>query len=203
VDNMSADFAVEMDHANNEHLSESNGLGHPTDLLHVFSTEILRLKRIIAGMGLDSSDGEDVLQDVSIRALKQQKSNSRIALLSREDSVKWLIKVTINRCLMEHRSRRTFRRHADEILKRRLETQKTSKAASEKVIVAEELEIVKESVQKLDDSLLAPMVLRYFCDMNSKEAGEILAISPSAVRSRLREARMILAKRLLERGVKP
>ena len=200
---MSADFAVEMDHANNEHLSESNGLGHPTDLLHVFSTEILRLKRIIAGMGLDSSDGEDVLQDVSIRALKQQKSNSRIALLSREDSVKWLIKVTINRCLMEHRSRRTFRRHADEILKRRLETQKTSKAASEKVIVAEELEIVKESVQKLDDSLLAPMVLRYFCDMNSKEAGEILAISPSAVRSRLREARMILAKRLLERGVEP
>ena len=200
---MSADFAVEMDHANNEHLSESNGLGHPTDLLHVFSTEILRLKRIIAGMGLDSSDGEDVLQDVSIRALKQQKSNSRIALLSREDSVKWLIKVTINRCLMEHRSRRTFRRHADEILKRRLETQKTSKAASEKVIVAEELEIVKESVQKLDDSLLAPMVLRYFCDMNSKEAGEILAISPSTIRSRLREARMILAKRLLERGVKP
>ena len=203
MDNMSADFAVEMDHANNEHLSESNGLGHPTDLLHVFSTEILRLKRIIAGMGLDSSDGEDVLQDVSIRALKQQKSNSRIALLSREDSVKWLIKVTINRCLMEHRSRRTFRRHADEILKRRLETQKTSKAASEKVIVAEELEIVKESVQKLDDSLLAPMVLRYFCDMNSKEAGEILAISPSTIRSRLREARMILAKRLLERGVKP
>jgi RNA polymerase sigma factor (sigma-70 family) len=200
---MSADFAVEMDHANNEHLSESNGLGHPTDLLHVFSTEILRLKRIIAGMGLDSSDGEDVLQDVSIRALKQQKSNSRIAMLSREDSVKWLIKVTINRCLMEHRSRRTFRRHADEILKRRLETQKTSKAASEKVIIAEELEIVKESLQKLDDSLLAPMVLRYFCDMNSKEAGEILAISPSAVRSRLREARMILAKRLLERGVKP
>ena len=203
MDNMSADFAVEMDHANNEHLSESNGLGHPTDLLHVFSTEILRLKRIIAGMGLDSSDGEDVLQDVSIRALKQQKSNSRIALLSREDSVKWLIKVTINRCLMEHRSRRTFRRHADEILKRRLETQKTSKAASEKIIVAEELEIVKESVQKLDDSLLAPMVLRYFCDMNSKEAGEILAISPSTIRSRLREARMILAKRLLERGVKP
>jgi RNA polymerase sigma factor (sigma-70 family) len=193
---MSADFAVEMDHANNERLSES-------DLLHVFSTEILRLKRIIAGMGLDSSDGEDVLQDVSIRALKQQKSNSRIALLSREDSVKWLIKVTINRCLMEHRSRRTFRRHADEILKRRLETHKTSKAASEKVIIAEELEIVKESLQKLDDSLLAPMVLRYFCDMNSKEAGEILAISPSAVRSRLREARMILAKRLLERGVEP
>jgi RNA polymerase sigma factor (sigma-70 family) len=193
---MSADFAVEMDHANNERLPESN-------LLEIFSSELPQLKRIIAGMGLSASDSEDILQDVSIRALNQQKNNPRIALLSRQDSVKWLIKVTINRCLMEHRSRRTFRRHADEILKRRLENHKTSKAVSEKVIVAEELEIVKESLQKLDDSLLAPMVLRYFCEMNSKEAGEILAISPSAVRSRLREARMILAKRLSERGVKP
>jgi RNA polymerase sigma factor (sigma-70 family) len=185
-----------MKHAASEPLPESN-------LLDIFSAELGYLKKIIASMGLGSSDGEDVLQDVSIRVLKQQKSNSRIALLSREDSVKWLIKVTINRCLMEHRSRRTFRRHADEILKRWQETQKISKAASEKVIVAEELKIVNESLQKLEDFLLAPMVLRYFCDLNSKEAGEILAISPSAVRSRLREARMILAKRLLERGVEP
>jgi RNA polymerase sigma factor (sigma-70 family) len=152
---------------------------------------------------LNASDGEDILQDVSIRVLKQQRSDSRTALLNREDSVKWLIKVTINRCLMEHRSRRTFRRHADEILKRRLETKTIPKAAVENVIVAEELEIVRESLQKLDDSLLAPTVLRYFCDLNSKEVGEILALSPSTVRSRLREARMILAKGLLERGVEP
>jgi RNA polymerase sigma factor (sigma-70 family) len=196
VNLIGVDFTIEMKHAASEPLPESN-------LLDIFSAELGYLKKIIASMGLGSSDGEDVLQDVSIRVLKQQKSNSRIALLSREDSVKWLIKVTINRCLMEHRSRRTFRRHADEILKRWQETQKISKAASEKVIVAEELKIVNESLQKLEDFLLAPMVLRYFCDLNSKEAGEILAISPSAVRSRLREARMILAKRLLERGVEP
>jgi RNA polymerase sigma factor (sigma-70 family) len=187
---------VEADHAAGELLPESS-------LMDVFSAEHGRLKRIIAGMGLSSSDGEDVLQDVSIRALKQCSAGSRTALLSREDSVKWLIKVTVNRCLMEHRSRRTFRRHAREILKRRLETQKTSKAAVEIVIIAEELEIVRESLQKLDDSMLAPMVLRYFCDLNSKEIGEILALSPSAVRSRLREARIIFAKGLLERGVEP
>ena len=104
---------------------------------------------------------------------------------------------------MEHRRRRTFRRHACEILKRRLETKKASKAPVENVIVAEELEIVCEILQKLDDSLLTPMVLRYFCELNSKEVGEILALSPSTVRSRLREARMILAKGLLERGVEP
>ena len=185
-----------MDHATNEPLPESN-------LLEVFSSEFWQLKRIIAGMGLSASDGEDVLQDVSIQALKQQKSSSQTALLRREDIVKWLIKVTVNRCLMEHRSRRTFGRHTGEILKRRLETQKTPRAAIDNIIIAEELEIVRESLQKLDDSLLAPMVLRYFCDMNSKEISEILTLSPSTIRSRLREARMILAKGLLERGIEP
>jgi len=196
VDEISADLTIELNHTAGELLSESS-------LMEVYSAELWRLKRIVAGMGLSASDGEDVLQDVSIRALKQQRGGLRTALLSREDNVKWLIKVTVNRCLMEHRRRRTFRRHAREILKRKLQTKKASKPAVENVIVAEELEIVRESLQKLDDSLLAPMVLRYFCDLNSKEAGEILALSPSTIRSRLREARMILAKGLLERGVEP
>jgi len=185
-----------MEHAASEALPESN-------LLDVFSAELWRLKRIIAGIGLNASDGEDVLQDVSIRVLKQQRRDSRTALLNREDSIKWLIKVTVNRCLMEHRRRRTFRRHAGEILKRRLQNKTASQPTDEKAILAEELEIVRKSLQKLDDSLLAPMVLRYFCGLNSKEVGEILALSPSTVRSRLREARMTLVKGLSERGIEP
>ena len=180
-----------MEHATSERIPESS-------LIDVFSAELGRLKRIIAGMGLNALDGEDILQDVSIKALKQTR-----ALDSPEDGIRWLIKDTVNRCLMEHRRRRTFRRHAGEILKRRLETKTASKPTDEKVIIAEELEIVRQSLQKLDELLLAPMVLRYFCDLNSKEVGEILALSPSTVRSRLREARMILAKGLLERGVEP
>ena len=196
MDNISVDFTAEMEHAASEALPESN-------LLDVFSAELWRLKRIIAGIGLNASDGEDVLQDVSIRVLKQQRRDSRTALLNREDSIKWLIKVTVNRCLMEHRRRRTFRRHAGEILKRRLQNKTASQPTDEKAILAEELEIVRKSLQKLDDSLLAPMVLRYFCGLNSKEVGEILALSPSTVRSRLREARMTLVKGLSERGIEP
>jgi len=199
---ISADLTIELNHTANESLSEWNPGTQPS-LMDVFSAELWRLKRIIAGMGLSASDGEDVLQDVSIRALKQQRSGSQTARMSREDSVKWLIKVTINRCLMEHRSRRTFRRHATEILKRRLETKTASKPAVENIIVDEELEIVRGSLQKMDESLLAPMVLRYFCDLNSKQVGEILALSPSAVRSQLREARMVLAKNLIKRGIEP
>ncbi len=189
VNEMNSDFAADAYQAADERSSKLN--------LNIFLAELGRLKRIVAGFGLSVQDGEDVLQDVLIQALKQSGKYQ-----SREDSIRWLIKVTVNRCLMEHRRRRSFRRRACEILKRRSENKTASKRTDEKVIDAEELEIVRESLQELDDSMLGPVVLRYFCDFNSKEVGEILGLNPSTVRSRLREARMILAKRLLERGVK-
>lgn len=190
VNEINPDFAVKADQAAGEQSSKSN--------LDIFLAELGRLKRITAGFGLSTSDGEDALQDVSIQALKNSGK-----CRTREDGVRWLIKVTVNRCLMEHRRRRSFRRRECEILKRKTKTKTHSSKADEKAIVAEELEIVRESLQKLDDSLLGPMVLRYFCDLNSKEVGQILGLNPSTVRSRLREARMILARRLLERGVEP
>ena len=55
MNTISVDFAVEMDQATSESLSGSN-------LLDVFSAELGRLKRIIAGMGLSAPDGEDVLR---------------------------------------------------------------------------------------------------------------------------------------------
>ena len=166
------------------------------NLVDIFLTELGKLKRVIAGMGLSTTDSEDVLQDVSIRALKQSEKFG-----TKRECVRWLIRVTINQCLAEHRRRRSFRRKAGEILKRRQENKiyQTDK----KAVLAEELEIVRESMQKLDESLLGPVVLRYFCDMDSKEIGRILELKSSTVRSRLRDARLILAKKLLERGVEP
>ena len=184
-----ADLAAEVNPAAGEDSTEFGSMD-------VFTAELGRLKRIVAGMGLSGSDAEDVLQDISIRALQQSA-----AFENRQNGVRWLIKTTVNRCLMEHRSRRRFRRHAREILKRQQETKGATKTTVEKTIVAEELEIVRESMKDLDNSLLAPMVLQYFCDLNSTEVGRILGLNPSTVRSRLREGRMILAKRLIERGV--
>ena len=184
-----ADFEAEADHLASERSSEAN-------FVDIFSAEMGRLKRIIAGMGLGASDAEDVLQDVVIQALRRAGKCQ-----TKEDGIRWLIKVTVNRCLMEHRRRRSFCRRTPEILKRRSETKTDSKTAENKAIVAEEIEIMRKTLQELDESLLAPMVLRYFCDMNSRQVGLILALSPSTVRSRLREARMILAKRLVERGI--
>ena len=184
-----ADFEAEADHAASERSSEAN-------FVDIFSAEMGRLKRIIAGMGLGASDAEDVLQDVVIQALRRAGKCQ-----TKEDGIRWLIKVTVNRCLMEHRRRRSFCRRAPEILKRRSETRADLTTADQNVIVTEEIEIMRETLQELDESFLTPMVLRYFCDLNSKEIGEILGLNPSTVRSRLREARMVLAKRLVERGI--
>ena len=166
------------------------------NLVDIFLAELKRLKRIVAGMGLNAADSEDVLQDVSIRALKQSQKFG-----TKQECIRWLIRVTINQCLAEHRRRRSFRQKAGEILKRRQENEifQTDK----KAVRAEELEIVRESLQKLDESLLGPVVLRYFCDLDSKEIGQILDVKSSTIRGRLRDARLILAKRLLERGVEP
>ena len=174
--------------------------GGPSEssLVDVFLAELGRLRRIVAGMGLGASDAEDILQDVFVQALRQP-----VEYRVRQKTVRWLTKVTVNRCLTEYRNRRRFRRHACEIVKRRLVTEAHSATAAEEAIVAEELEIVRESLQELDGSLLTPLVLRYFCGLNSKEVGEILGLSPSTLRSRLRNARLILAKRLVERGVEP
>jgi len=190
VNETNPDFAVKFDQTAGEKAAESK--------LDVFLAELGRLNRIVAGFGLSSSDGEDVLQDVSIKVLERSGENK-----TRQEYIRWLTKVTVNRCLTEHRRRRTFRRNARKILLRRAQKDVGSIRADEKTINAEELEIVRQNLQKLDDSLLGPVVLRYFADFNSKEVGEILGIKASTVRSRLREARLILAKRLLERGVGP
>jgi RNA polymerase sigma factor (sigma-70 family) len=191
VSEKNAEFQPVANRAANERPSEPS-------LVDVFLAELGRLKRIVAGMGLDASDGEDVLQDVFMQALRQPAGH-RV----RQKAIQWLTKVTVNRCLTEYRNRRRFRRHASEILKRRLQAEADLRTAEQKTIAAEELEIVRESLQELDGSLLTPLVLRYFCGLNSKEVGEILDLSPSTLRSRLRDARLILAKRLVESGVEP
>ena len=166
--------------------------------MDIFLAQQPRLRRIAAGMGLGASDVEDVLQDVSIKALKGPAN-----LQSKEQSARWLIKVTVNRCLTEHRRRRTFKRHTDEILQTRSQTGAASKPTAEKVIQAEELEIVRQNLQELDGTLLPALALRYFCQLNSKEIADILDLPASTVRGRLRDARMILAKKLQKRGLEP
>jgi len=59
---------------------------------------------------------------------------------------------------------------------------------------------VRELLETLEPELEIPLVLRYFCDLDSREIGELLELSDSPVRSRLRAARKLLAAELIKAG---
>jgi RNA polymerase sigma-70 factor (ECF subfamily) len=171
----------------------------PPGLMDVFLRERERLRRIAAGMGMDRADADDVLQDVSIQVLKNADRFEQESVMT-----KWLITTTVNRCLTEHRRR--FRHKASRILKRRPDLADSlagGSGGSDRVDLSEELEVVRRTLAELDPSLLLAVALRYFCDMSSSEIAETLEWKASTVRSRLREARLILAGKLLQKGIEP
>ena len=189
MNEISAEFGLEFEYDTYGETTELN-------IVEIFMAQESKLKRIAGGMGLNAADSEDVLQNVSIKAIQNSSQFE-----TKNNCVKWLVKVTVNECLAEHRRRKSFRKNANEILERKSQIQTNSSDKS--AINAEELEIVRKSLKKLDEKLLGPIVLYYFCDMNSNEISEILEQNPSTIRGRLRDARMILAKTLLERGIEP
>lgn len=167
-------------------------------LMGVFLRERERLMRIAAGMGMARPDADDVLQDVSIQVLKNAGRFEQESVMT-----KWLITTTVNHCLTEHRKR--FRHKASRILKRRPDMAEglAEGGGADRAGLCEELEMVCRTLAELDPSLLLAVVLRYFCDMNSNEIAETLEWNASTVRSRLKEARLILAGKLLQRGIEP
>jgi len=171
-----------------------------TSLFRAFLREQERLRRIAAGMGLAGADIDDVLQDVSIQVLKQPDRFER-----KEVMAAWLVRTTVNRCVTEHRRR--FRRKPGRILKQRPELERALTAGTPDAVdhaaAAEELEIMRETMAELDPSLLELLVLRYFCGLHSNEISRTLGLNASTARCRLRDARLILARKLMQRGVEP
>jgi RNA polymerase sigma-70 factor (ECF subfamily) len=172
---------------------------HESVLLKVFLRERECLRRIAAGMGMGSADVEDVLQDVSLQVLKcAGQFEQESAMMG------WLVRTTVNHCLSEHRRR--FRRKAARILRRRPDLGQVlgnERDAPDRAGLGEELEIVRRTLAELDPSLLLVVVLRYFCDLDSSAIADMVEMNASTVRSRLREARLILAGKLLQRGIEP
>lgn len=153
------------------------------------------LKRVVAGLGLAAPDAQDILQDVYLQA------SQRGTPLPAGQAKAWLVRVTVNRALLEHRQRKRFHQLTTRIVRERPDRQAPS--AESLAARAEELAAVRQAMQELDEPLLVVMALRYSSGMDSTEIGEALGIPPGTVRRRLHDARLILAKRLIERGFGP
>ena len=87
----------------------------------VYQQELGRLRRIVAGMGMRASDGQDVLQEVFLTGLRRPGTWGDRAGVGR-----WLIRVTVNRCILEFRRRKQFQRSALKILENRAQSNQSS-----------------------------------------------------------------------------
>ncbi len=163
----------------------------------VFITHIERLRRLVIAMGLSADEGQDILQDVYIEAVKGPPRD-----LGDQKALKWLMKVAVNRCLLEFRQRKRHNRAADEILRQWEELKNNSSLPDMQAIQAEEVQALMQCLHEMDESLRVPLAMRYFCDLNSTEIGAILDLKPGAVRKRLYKGRIILAEALLQKGIK-
>lgn len=164
----------------------------------VFIGHIERLRRLVVAMGLSAEEGQDVLQDVYVEAVKKPPKYR-----NEQEALRWLMRVTANRCLLEFRRKKRHRRAASEVVKQWAEMEKNASGPDKQVIHAEEVETMMQCLRKMDESLQVPMAMKYFCELNSAEIGEILGLEPGAVRKRLFKGRIILADALLKKGIKP
>ncbi len=163
----------------------------------VFIRHIERLRRLVVAMGLSAEEGQDILQDVYVEAVKKPPK-----CRGDQEASRWLMRVTANRCLLEFRRRKRHRRAASEVVKQWAELEKNSSGPDKQAIHAEEVETMMQCLREMDESLQVPLAMRYFCDLNSAEIGEILELEPGTVRKRLHKGRIILADALLKKGIK-
>ena len=137
------------------------------------------------------------MQDVYVEAVKKPPK-----CRGDQEASQWLLRVTVNRCLLEFRRRKRHRRAASEVLQQWAELKKNSSAPDMQAIHAEEVEAMMQCLREMDESLQVPLAMRYFCELNSGEIGEILELEPGTVRKRLYKGRIILADALLRKGIK-
>ncbi|MCP4453702.1 MAG: RNA polymerase sigma factor [Planctomycetes bacterium] len=167
-------------------------------LTEVLMREFQRLVRLASGMGLDRSSIEDILQDVSMQALEHDTRE-----MSEPKAVAWLFRTTSNRCKLEFRYRQRRTRLCHQVAQQMIENHDHNHDVGQDAIQAEQIRQVSQSLCELEPNLLQPLVLTYFCDMNSSQISETLHISASTIRTRVQKARLILAQKLIEQGLAP
>jgi RNA polymerase sigma-70 factor (ECF subfamily) len=163
----------------------------------VFIRHIERLRRLVIAMGLSAEEGQDILQDVYIEAV-----NGQPKCRGDQEASRWLMRVTANRCLLEFRRRKRHSRAASEVVKQWAELKKNAPGPDMQAISTEEVETMMQCLREMDESLQVPLAMRYFCELNSSEIGEILGLESGTVRKRLHKGRIILADALLQKGIR-
>ncbi|MGA2797102.1 MAG: sigma-70 family RNA polymerase sigma factor [Thermoguttaceae bacterium] len=154
----------------------------------------LELSHLVRALGVGSANADDILQEVYVTAREKCPR-----ALEFEDLRKWLIRVTVNRCRLEHRRTGRWRR-AFIALTHLFERRAPNATAAESLSRDAQRQQVRQALQSLDADTRSLLVLRYFADFDSSEIGLIMQLPDATVRGRLRHARQKLADRLRQTG---
>ena len=163
----------------------------------VFMGHVERLRRLVVGMGLSAEDGEDILQDVYLEVVKRPPN----ACTDRQ-AQQWLMRVAVNRCILEFRRRKRHRRAEERILEQWVDVEQHSPGPERQAIHAEEMKAIMKCLNEMNESIRVPLAMKYYGGFNSNEIGEILELEPGTVRKRLYDGRIVLAKALMQKGIK-
>jgi RNA polymerase sigma-70 factor (ECF subfamily) len=151
------------------------------------------LRRVVSALGMALVDADDIMQDVYLTALQRPPDTGEPSELRG-----WLYTVAVNRCNLEHRRRSRWRRVAERLAGRSRACQSSDGEAL--ACLDEERRLIRSALERMDPAMRSVLVLRYFAEFDSKAIAGILQIPDSTVRSRLRKARMVLAKILEQAG---
>jgi RNA polymerase sigma-70 factor (ECF subfamily) len=157
------------------------------------------LSRLAAAMGIASARAGDVLQDIYLTAWQKRPPGADAADLRR-----WLFRVAVNRCRLEHRRHGRWQRVLGGLKQLWTASSQHSADGSDNAADAlgrqEERELVRGALERLEPASRTVLVLRYFTDLDSQEIGKILGLPDSTVRGHLRTARNQLAGELKRAG---
>jgi RNA polymerase sigma-70 factor (ECF subfamily) len=156
----------------------------------VWSSCAERLSRLVLAMGVSGVQAADVLQDVYVTTLQKPP-----AITSEAELPRWLFRVTVNRCQLEHRRHSRWQRLWGRLA---VTWRSESPAAMAAAVNGELKHDIARALATLSDDDRALVAMRYFSELNSREIAEIVGRPEGTIRSRLRAARLKLAKELEE-----
>ncbi|MDP8992896.1 MAG: sigma-70 family RNA polymerase sigma factor [Actinomycetota bacterium] len=129
----------------------------------------------------DRAGAEDVAQETFLRAFRHAHRLGDDA-----DVRPWLYRVAVNLALNRLRSRRREERALSRLGPPRLRADEEGQGFALDSPVA-------DALRRLPDRLRVPVVLRYYLDLSEKEIARALGIRPGTTKSRLHQARRLLA----------
>lgn len=127
----------------------------------------------------DKQAAEDVAQDTFIRAY-----NAALRMNPGDGVRSWLYRIAVNTSLNELRRRK---RETTAVTKLDKDTESDPTDRSDTQAV------VSEAIDRLPDRLRVTVICRYFLDLSEAEMARVLKVRPGTVKSRLHEARQMLA----------